>query len=366
MSRDEPSFPAGIGAEDIPGPGGPAVPPSTAEDTTLRGQVLELINDVLSDPDPGGTWARQQLQDRLAAHPDNPERAFLEHLIGTRKPDAGQHTLPAPSGPDSRATPGGLPDAPRSRGAGMTKRIKSVLGSRLLLTAFQPIHELPEGRTAGFEALTRFVTSDGADAETWFREAEAVGLGTELELAALLCAVSAARTVPSHLFVAFNLSPAACTEARVRDVLQDSGLAMDKIVIELRGRADDARWDSVIQSMEPLRQQGLRLAVDGSGPGFMPADRILSLRPDIIKLDRTFIDGIVAGRDHDEPAVIGLAREIGAVLAGEGIETEAELAAVIDAGLTSGQGYLLGRPSVHPLNWSSWVIQPVAAASVDP
>ena len=247
----------------------------------------------------------------------------------------------------------------------MTKRIESVLGSRLLLTAFQPIHELTEGRVAGVEALTRFVSSDGADADIWFREADAVGLGLELEIAALQCAVAAARMVPSHLFVAFNLTPATLIETRVQDLLQNSGLAMDKIVIELRGQATDKQWDWIIRWVKPLRRMGLRVAVDGSGSGFTPAERILSLQPDIIKLDRTFIDGILEGPDPDEPAVVGLAREVGAVLAAEGIETQTELAAVIDAGLTAGQGYLMGRPSVHPLDWSSWVIQPNAGVTVE-
>lgn len=353
MSRDESSLPAVTGVDESPGPGGPALPPQAAKSTSLRAQVMELIDDVLSDPDLDGEWARSQLRKHLAADPDNPVRAFLEHLIGTRKQAAGQHPLPG----RALGVPVGLLDENDALNAVMTKKIKSVLGSRLLLTAFQPIYELPAGRVVGVEALTRFVSSDEADTDTWFREAEAVGLGPELEIAALQCAVSAAQGVPSRLFVAFNLGPATFTVTGVQDLLQDSGLAMDRIVIELRGRADDEQWNRVIRSVKPLRQCGLRIAVDGSGAGFAPAERILTLRPDIIKLDRTFIDGILEGADQDEPAVIGLAREVGAVLAAEGIETETELAAVTDAGLTAGQGYLLGRPSVHPLDWSSWVIQ---------
>jgi EAL domain-containing protein (putative c-di-GMP-specific phosphodiesterase class I) len=235
----------------------------------------------------------------------------------------------------------------------------------LLLTAFQPVRELPDQRITGFEALTRFVSSDEASADTWFREAAAVGLGPELEAAALQCALTAAREIPSHFFVAFNLSPAAFADLHVQDLLQNCGRGMDRIVIELEGRAADVQWDALIRALNPFRERGLRVAVDGSGAGFTPAERILSLRPDIIKLDRTFIEGILNRPDQDEPAVISLAKEVGAVLAAEGIETEQELSAVIEAGMTAGQGYLLGRPSVHPLEWSSWVLQtePVTAES---
>lgn len=58
-------------------------------------QVMELTKDVLNDPDPAGEWARSQLRKQLASHPDDPERAFLEHLIGTRKLAMEQHPLPA-------------------------------------------------------------------------------------------------------------------------------------------------------------------------------------------------------------------------------------------------------------------------------
>jgi EAL domain-containing protein (putative c-di-GMP-specific phosphodiesterase class I) len=323
---------------------------------------MELIDDVLSDPDPAGEWARSQLRKLVASYPGEPERAFLEHLIGTRKHGAGQWPVPRGYGGASEGCP--VDDGPQD--PEVMQRIESVLGGRLLLTAFQPIHELPERRVLGVEALTRFVSSDGADADIWFREAESVGLGIELELAALQRAVSAARVVPSHLFVAFNLTPVTLTESRVLSLLEESGLSMDRIVIELRGQTDDKQWDRVILSLEPLRGRGLRVAVDGSGAGYTPAERVLSLLPDIIKLDRTFIDGVLGGPETDEPAVIGLAREVGALLAAEGIETEAELAAVIAAGVTAGQGYLLGRPSVHPLDWSPWVIQPTSGATVEP
>lgn len=361
MSRDESSLPAVTGTGEKAGPGGPALLPQAAVGTSLRDQVVELINDVLTDSDPEGEWAREQLRKHLASHPDNPERALLEHLLGTRKRGADQ----GPSAGGEGRGPAGLSEAGSANDAGLAKRIESVVGSRLLLTAFQPIHELPEGRVAGVEALTRFVSSDGTDADTWFREAEAVGLGIELELAALQCAVSAARMVPAHLFVAFNLTPATFIVTPAQDLLRNSGLALDRIVVEFRGGASDTQWNGAIDSMKPLRERGLRVAVDGSGAGFTPAERILSLRPDIIKVDRTFIDGILEEPDRDEPAVIGLAQEVGAVLAAEGIETNAELAAVIDAGLSAGQGYLLGRPSVHPLDWSSWVIQTTAGATAE-
>jgi EAL domain-containing protein (putative c-di-GMP-specific phosphodiesterase class I) len=370
MTEDEPgSFLPGTGflptrtdAELSPDPGGPAAP---RRDVTLREQVIDVINDVLDDTCPERGWAKNQLRELLAAHPDDPERVLLDHLIITRKLTEAveDEDLSAPghflSGSSALDEPRTLrvPFARRSR-----KRIEAVLGNRMLLTAFQPIRELPGRHVTGFEALARFVSKDGSSADTWFREAAAIGLGTELEIAALQCALSAALEIPPHLFVAFNLTPATLTHTRVQELLETSPLAMERIIIELTGRSDDTVWDDLIRILTPLRHKGLRVAVDGSGPGFTPTEHVRRLRPDIIKVDRTFIENVLSSHSSDDPAVIELAWEVGAVLAAEGIETEAELSAVMQAGLTAGQGYMLGRPSVHPLDWSAWIIRETVPA----
>lgn len=233
----------------------------------------------------------------------------------------------------------------------------------MLLTAFQPIRELPAGNVVGFEALARFVSRDGASADTWFREAAAIGLGADLEIAALHCAMSAARDVPGHLFIAFNLSPETCTDPRAQALLESGDLALDRVVLELVGRVAGPELDGLIGVLAPLRRLGVRLAVDGSGADAASPEQILQLTPDIIKLDRSFTDGIIHSNPGESPGleVIELAERIGAVLSAKGIESEEDLAAVTRAGMATGQGYLLGRPSVHPLDWSAWIIEAAAA-----
>ena len=73
----------------------PASPP---REVTLHEQVMEVINDVLADPCPERGWAQRQLRELLSAHPDEPERALLEHLIITRQRTAAakNEDRPAP------------------------------------------------------------------------------------------------------------------------------------------------------------------------------------------------------------------------------------------------------------------------------
>lgn len=357
MSMDETSFPALTDGESTAFRGPQSIPPSDVSDPTIRGQARDIIESVLGDATPQSEWAREQLRDRMESYPGNPERALLEHLMATRsitdeQSDDSEDALPSPDLPTPDEDYGNtVLFTRRSR-----RRIEAILGDRMLLTAFQPIHELPSRNVVGVEALTRFVSDDGASADHWFNEAAAVGLGPDLEFAALQAALVAAEQLPAHVYVALNLSPVTCLDPRLRAFVEQSQLAVDRIVIELTERLAEHEYDPVVAALAPLRLRGLRVAVDGAGAGFGSMSQVTHLSPDIIKLDRSLIAGIdhAAGQKTLGAAMVEFARQIGADLVAEGIETQAELTAVMDLGMAYGQGYLLGRPSVQPLDWAAW------------
>lgn len=302
---------------------------------SLRRQVLEIISDVLADSDPQKAWAREQLLDLLATHMDDPEQALLHHLISTRNvPDSSyEESSEDSAGPTPAAT-----------------------GKRMLLTAFQPIRQLPGGEVIGVEALARFVSHEGTSPDVWFRGAAAMGLGPDLEIAALHLALSAAGEIPPHLFASFNLSPTACADPRVQALMLGGTVDPNRMVIEIMGDIADRELAALAAVLSPLRQHGIRLAVDGSGPAATSAKQILHLLPDIIKVDRDFLASALAPGDRPSapPFVFALAEQTGATLSAEGIESREELAAVVGLGIDRGQGYLLGRPSVDPRDWAAW------------
>jgi EAL domain-containing protein (putative c-di-GMP-specific phosphodiesterase class I) len=158
------------------------------------------------------------------------------------------------------------------------------------------------------------------------------------------------------IYVALNISPATCLDPRLPGILERSCLCLDHIVLELTERLEVSEYGPLISAIAPLRHLGLRIAVDDAGSGFASMRHILHIRPGIINLDRSLITGI----DDDQgqhalgAALAEFARQIGATLIAEGIETQAELTAVARIGMTAGQGYLIGRPSVHPGDWATW------------
>jgi PAS domain S-box-containing protein len=238
----------------------------------------------------------------------------------------------------------------------ITARLDRLFATRTLITAFQPICHLGTGEIVGAEALTRFVSSPFRSPDQWFDEADSIGRGPELEFLALETTLLAAVELPAHLYVAVNLSPAACLDPRLRDIVRDSGLGPGRIVVELTERSAVADYARLAAALAPLRSAGLRIAVDDVGAGFSSMRHILRLSPEVIKLDRT----LVAGIDNDPNqralcmAMVGFSSRIGASLVAEGIETNAELNTVTGMGVNAGQGYLLGRPSVLPSDWSHW------------
>lgn len=323
---------------------------------SVRIQAWGIIAAVLADTDPSGAAVRQRLSNRLDENPGVPERALLEYLLETRRSDANTvETLETAR--QMRLTPAVPPkvaeqiDAIRSM-----SRISALLESQMLMTAFQPIYGLEEKIVVGVEALSRFVSDDGAAAELWFAEAAAVGLGANLEFSALGSAAAAAKTLPENLFVSLNISPDSCLDPRLPELFEHIDLPISRVVLELTETVKDEEYPQFIAAINPLRDQGLRIAVDDTHSGAGALSRMVHLRPDFLKVGRNVIGDV----DNDglqralAACLVDFADQIGTSLVAEGIETVGELKVLTELGITAGQGYLLGRPSVRPKDWASW------------
>ena len=327
----------------------------------IRRQAAWIIDAVLADPAPEQARIQGLLREHLAAHPGRPDSALAEHLLAL-----GSLTrLPAESqGPSSR--PGvPSPDTQES----MSLRIEEVLKDRMLVTAFQPIRELSTGRVLGVEAFTRFVSNEGGTPGQWFAAAADARLASELELAALEAALTSAMHLPAHLYVALKLSPATCLDPLLPGLLEESTVAVDRMVLELTEALTVEQPAALVAALAPLRRRGLRLSVDHAGSYVDSIRHIRQIRPDFIKLDRTLIAGIETDtlRQAFGEVMTEFAGQLGAVLIAEGIETREELAAVTSLGVTAGQGYYLGRPTVRLRDWARWneparEFRPLAAA----
>jgi EAL domain-containing protein (putative c-di-GMP-specific phosphodiesterase class I) len=226
------------------------------------------------------------------------------------------------------------------------ERIAGVLRSEQINTLLQPIVQMRGARkVVGVEALSRFPIAPVRPPNEWFAEAADVGLGEELELLAIKTALTQLDSLPNHLYISVNVSPNTVVNASLGICFW--GTNWSRVVLEITEHAPVEDYQALNDAIAPLKKAGARLAVDDAGARFASLKHIVSVAPDIIKLDMVMSRNAVTDRGTRAmvAALVSFARESGAVVVAEGIETYEQLDLLRDLGVDYGQGYLLGRPT---------------------
>lgn len=157
-----------------------------------------------------------------------------------------------------------------------------------------------------------------------------------------------------------NLTPAVALElaagitaARLDQLAPQLG----RLVLELTEHAAVQCYASLRDALGPARERGLRIAIDDAGAGFASLHHIVELRPDIIKIDRSLIDGVSADRSRRSvvKALVALADDLGAGSVAEGVERRADLDTARELGVQAAQGYLLARPDLDRGRLLDWL-----------
>jgi EAL domain-containing protein (putative c-di-GMP-specific phosphodiesterase class I) len=223
-------------------------------------------------------------------------------------------------------------------------RIHSILERDSVDVEFQPVFDLLDCSIVSLEALARFWTEPMRSPSVWFAEANEVGLGAELELAAIRSALQRIDDFPEGVALALNVSPATALDPRFCELLL--GVA-ERIVIEITEHAQVDDYDALAAALAPLRERGAQLAIDDVGAGFANLRHILRLAPDIVKLDLSLTQEI--SRDPARRALatslVGFAGGVGARIVAEGISSDEDLTLLRALGVNYGQGFHLARPS---------------------
>lgn len=234
----------------------------------------------------------------------------------------------------------------RRRAAEIHARLDPVIVAGGPTIVYQPIVALSDGARVGAEALSRFPVEWDMPPDVVFDEATSVGSGVELEILAVRRAAEALGEISGYL--AINFSPLTILDERCRHLLD--ALPTDRIVLELSEHDRVMDYQLLSRALGPLRERGMRLAIDDVGAGFSSLRHILLTTPDVIKLDRSIVSG--AGTDQ---VLLTLARSLvdfahgaGATVVAEGIETSDDALALRDAGVDYGQGWFFARPGPAP------------------
>jgi predicted signal transduction protein with EAL and GGDEF domain len=262
------------------------------------------------------------------------------------------------------------------------ERIEGVLRSALtaddpssaeLSVAYHPVFDLALGRLVGFEALARLTDGEGVSIppDSFIPVAEDTGLITNLGERVLNVSLDelvrwrAGQVTGSPATMAVNLSARQVQRADmpslVRSLLRAHGLHPGDLTLELTESVLLEAGSSTLRQLTELRESGVRIAIDDFGTGYASLRYLATLPVTDVKVDQSF----TAGLPHDATSakivrsVAALAADLKLGCVVEGIETEAQLAA-LPVGVL-GQGYLLGRPAALPQG--RWIASPRAAPS---
>jgi len=230
---------------------------------------------------------------------------------------------------------------------------RTAVATAQFTLAYQAICDSVSGAPVAFEALARWnhpVRGAISPAE-FIPIAEQTGLIVPLGrwILETACAEAANWAVPVR--IAVNLSPVQFREGGlvpfVRDALARTGLAPDRLDLEVTEGLllDDA--DDVVKTMNALRGMGIRMALDDFGTSHSNLSYLRGFPFEVVKIDQSFVRALNTDRQARAlvEAILAMARALGLEVIGEGVETPEQLALLRHLQCRLVQGYLLGRPA---------------------
>ncbi len=241
--------------------------------------------------------------------------------------------------------PHAVPDA-------VDREVARLLAHGFLSMAFQPIVDLATGRRAGFEALLRGPRGTPlSEPGTLFGKGH--GLSDEvmrqLDLACVDAALRSGRALPkdSLLFINIQAGTMSLDGLELFSLMDALGVDPKSVVLEVSESLDGEHTRAIARSLLPFRKKGVRLALDDVGVRYPWLYHLLHLRPEWVKVDRSFVKN-VHGSPRMADLLVGLrelAGRMGASVIAEGIETQEDARAIAALGIPFAQGFRLGRPA---------------------
>jgi diguanylate cyclase (GGDEF)-like protein len=244
---------------------------------------------------------------------------------------------------------------PRAKEPTMTP-LREIIEQRRLNALFQPIIDLKSGEFLGFEGLIRGPADSPLHSPiNLFGAAAQQGLQLELEMLSRQTVLEAFAklNLPGNLFL--NVSPQTMTHPSFRngqtlEFLRQLGIAPERVIIEITENQPTFDFEGMRSALLHYRAMGFKIAIDDLGEGFSSLRLWSELRPEFIKVDMHFVQGV----DRDPiklqflKSIQHIAESCGTHVIAEGVETEAELRVVKDIDISLGQGYFIARPSPTP------------------
>ncbi|MCR4298558.1 MAG: GGDEF domain-containing protein [Gallionella sp.] len=239
------------------------------------------------------------------------------------------------------------------------KTLQGILNQRNLSALFQPIMNISDGTFLGFEGLIRGPADSPLHSPiNLFAAAKQHGLSLEVEMLCRQIVLESFFTqdLPGKLFL--NVSPETLTDPSFKNgqtlaYLETLGIDPQRVIIEITENQPTFDFEGMRNALLHYRSMGFQIALDDLGEGFSSLRLWSELRPEFVKIDMHFVQGVNANplKQQFIRSIQSIALSSGTQVIAEGIETDAEFKVLRDIGIACGQGYFIARPApIPPLN----------------
>jgi diguanylate cyclase (GGDEF)-like protein len=229
--------------------------------------------------------------------------------------------------------------------------LRAALGRDQIHSYYQPIVDVSSRRIVGFESLARWIhpVRGVILPDTFISLAEELGLIGQLSNKLFGDACRTAATWPNNISLSFNFSPSQLSDpdlpAAIWGVLNDTGLPANRLEVEVTESTLVTDLGATRAVLQMLRYSGVRIVIDDFGTGYSSLYHLSEFRFDKLKIDKYFIRELGATEESDvfARAIIGLSKGLQLCVTAEGVETDAQVEALVQLGVQQAQGLLFGK-----------------------
>ena len=242
------------------------------------------------------------------------------------------------------------------RSASIEKRMRHALANDEFTLVFQPQYDTENKTLRGFETLLRLNDESGAPISPgiFIPIAEKNGLIIEIDRYVLKKAM---RTflpmLDKHnkkLMLSVNISAIHLSKnsflGDVEEALAETGFPAQNLELEITESVLIGSFESAVEMLNKLKSKGIQLALDDFGTGYASLNYLTKLPIDLLKIDKTFVDGLYDGNNLTDfvAAIISMGHLLHFDVISEGVEYEEQLNKLKVLKCDFIQGYLWGRP----------------------
>ena len=240
-------------------------------------------------------------------------------------------------------------DIGRQQLAAQARRLDACIKTRMFRLVYQPIVDVHDFQVYAYEALVRCDEEQLSNPHILLNIAEQSGRIEALSRLLRNMALEAVPHMPDERLMFINVHPLAFEDPELSAEFPLIAAHANRVVFEITERAAIADYVQFRSRVERLREGGAHIAVDDLGAGYTALSSVAEVNPDFIKFDMTLIRGIDESpvRQNLLRNMVAFAVEANVKVIAEGVETEEELATVIELGCNYVQGFLLARPAAN-------------------